>query len=214
MSSAIFINPNATKFTIQEFTAALKKRYRDEFDQQDIQGAFNDAMEKGQQLGAAVKELVDLYVKTDGHDRNLILTAEELAIRKTNSDKEGILKSIIAAVSKPDGATVSDLKTAVRTQATLRKLQLNTDLYGSDLVAILCEQNLVTFKPAEWQYGKLKSPDSWLIAKVPRARLTTFEKLTKEQQLELCPSFDNYKVYEQAGRPRFKEREQRDDYAA
>lgn len=214
MSSAIFINPNATKFTIQEFTAALKKRYRDEIDQQDIIGAYADAQEKQQQLGEAVKELVDLYVRTDGHERNLILTPEELAARKERSDKEGILKSIISAVSKPGGAGVNELKTAVRTQVTLRKLQINGDTYGSDLVAKLCEQNLVTYIAAEWQYGKLKAPENWHIFKAPRARSTAFDKLTKEQQLELCPSFEGYKLHEFSGRPRFKEREQRDDYAA
>lgn len=214
MSTAIFINPNATKFTIQEFGVALKKRYRDEIDPQDIEGAYKDAQEKQQSLAEAVKELVDLYVRTDGHERHLILTAEELATRKTNSDKEGILKSIISAVSKPNGASVQDLKIAVRTQATLRKLQINTDAYGSDLVAALCEQNLVTYKPAEWQYGKLKTPECWYIFKAPRARSTAFEKLTTQQQLELCPSFDGYKQQENSGRPRYKEREQRDDYAA
>ena len=214
MSSAIFINPNATKFTIKEFTAALKKRYRDEIDEQDIQSAYKDAQENQQQLGAAVKELVDLYVRTDGHDRNLILTAEELATRKTISDKEGILKSIISAVSKPNGASVNDLKVAVRTQATLRKLTLDSDAYGSDLVAKLCEQELVIYKPADWQFGKLKAPESWHIFKAPRARTTAFEKLSKEQQIELCPSFEAYRPQEHRPRPHYKEREQRDDYAA
>lgn len=203
------INLKATTFTIQQLEAAVKKRYRESIHPDDLKNAFDDAVKVEQTLGVAVDDLVKLYVDTDGHEKNLILTPEELAARKNKSDKEGILKSIISAVSKPNGASVQDLKTAIRTQATLRKLQINTDTYGSDLVATLCEQGLVSYKAAEWQFGKMKSPESWHIIKAPRARTAAFDKLTKEQQLELCRNFNEYPMVDQfARRPRYETAEE------
>ncbi len=197
-----YIDLNTKKFDIAVFKTALKKRYRDEFDPTDVQGAFDDAIAKEQTLGEAVKELVDLYVKTDGHDRNLILTAEELVARKDRNDKLGILKAVINAVSKPNGASEADIKLAVRTQMTMRKLQTDPINYGSHLVSTLCEKGLVTFTAAVYEYGKLKKPANWTIFKAPRARSTAFEKLSDQDKFELCPALYVPKITEGFRRPR------------
>lgn len=205
--SSTFINPQATKFSIADLTAAVKKRYRDEVHPDDIQGAHADALRIGQNLGQAVEELVKLYIKTDGHDKNLILTEQELNDRKTKANKTGIVKSIIAVIRKEKGASVSDLKTTVRLQATMRKLIINSDLLGSDIVSTLCEEEFVVYTP-----GNRASPDNWKLHKAPRARSFAIDKLTDDQLAALCPDFELYKIYDSGRRP-YRENNY-DDHAA
>lgn len=194
--SSTFINPQATKFSIADLTVAVKKRYRDEVHPDDVQGAHADAVRIGQTLGQAVEELVKLYIKTDGHEKNLILTEQEINDRKTKANKVGIVKSIIAAVRKDKGASVSDLKTTVRLQATMRKLTINSDLLGSNIVSNLCDEGSVIYTP-----GNRTTPDNWKLFKAPRARTFAIDKLTDEQLATFCPDFELYKVYDSGRRP-------------
>jgi hypothetical protein len=192
----MLINPKATVFTLEQLKATVKKRYRDEIHEDDIAGAFNDAQEKKQTLLEASEELVALYVKTDGHERNLILTVEELAARKLTQDKLGIVKSIISAMGKDQGATEADLKVAVRMQVTLRKLHLDSITLGSTIVELLVRENL-----AFVEQQNHRTPMRWFLAKTPRAKVATALKLKDTEIEALCPDFNNFIIYERSRRP-------------
>ena len=207
--SSTFINLQTTKFSIADLTAAIKKRYRDEVHAEDIKGAHSDAVRDGQTLGQAVEDLVKLYVQTDGHEKNLILTEQELNERRTKANKYGIVKAIILAIRSEKGATISDLKTTVRLQATMRKLQINSDALGSHIVGTLCDEGLVVHNPPT-----RTTPENWKLFKAPRARSYRVDKLTDEQITKLCLDFDMFLVYD-SGRRQYRDQRENnhDDYA-
>lgn len=205
----IFIDPNSTKFNVDTFKAALRKRYSEAFDPADVQGAFNDAIEKKQTLGDAVKELVDLYVQTDGHERFLILTPAEIAHRKDMDNRLGILRSIEVLLKKPHGCTAEEIVNAVRMQLTLRKfINYCAGDYCYDFMHLLISSQVVVEIAAVYQYGKMVTPITYIAAKAPRARLTALDKLTQEQRYALCPDINNYAPREQSSRAYQRPRQQ------
>ena len=179
----MYLNFNATKFTKVELKAAVKKRYSDEIHDDDLTAGLEDAITAQQTLGQAADAIVKLYVETDGHERNLILTPEELAIRKEKGDKIGIVKAIIAAMRKAEGATENDLKVAVRYQVTLRKLKAEPNALGSHIVSTLC---------SELGFAVMlesRTSTVWKLAKKPHARNFPVDKLTDDELMALCPDF-------------------------
>lgn len=202
---SIYIDPNSTKYDIETFKAALKKRYKDEFDPSDVQGAFADAKEKNQTLGEAVKELVDLYVQTDGHDRNLILTQAEIDQRKVRDNKLGVFRAIAGVLHANEPATAERLITATRMQVTMRKLTIVPRDYSSGIMSALHEANLIQFNPAD---HRRNIAESWSPIKQPRAKLSLIQKLTDDEILQLCPDFSLYVPREEFRRPFTKPRQQ------
>ncbi len=193
----MYLNFNATVFTIEELKAAVKKRYREFVHEDDLNGAHSDAIKAQQTLKQASEELVNLYVQTDGHERNLILTPEELSARKERSDKLGIVKAIFSALRKDNGAAEQDIKTAVRYQVTLRKLNIDSIALGSRIIGTLCgDLKLVFFEDSR------NSPRIWKLAKKPHARSGVFlvDKLSDDDIIAICPEFHNFRIYESSRR--------------
>lgn len=188
-------------FTKDEFIKALKARYRDPIHADDIEGALTDAHAKEQSLKDAVEELVQIYVKEDGDSRFLILTPDEIKQRDENAAKIAFVRALIDRMRKGP-ATSPELKTAVRYQATMRKLTtLDTDALSSDIVAILNSEKLV----------KMGRGGTWELC--VRAGKALAENLKGDDFLKFCPNaLSDYPVREFRPRPRYEMRDGGRDY--
>lgn len=187
----MFINLSATSFTSEQLVMAAKKRYRDVLHETDVADAMKDAKKKSQTLGQAVEEIVALYVSTDGHDRNLIKTQEELKKERDDGAKIGVIKALLATM-RDKQAVEADLKFAVRMQINLRKLKLNEVAYGSDIVSKLVEEGYVL-------YNYSKTGPTWTLAPAANKRKKAYQidKLTDKDLIELCPDLSSYNNYQQ-----------------
>lgn len=177
-----YINLKAVVFTEAQILAVAKKRYRDVFHGDDVKNALTDAIVNGQTLEQAARALVTLYVQTDGHEKNLILTPEELVERKHKTDCIGIVKAIISAMRAGNGANENQLKTVVRYQINLRKLNVDPLFVGSTIVSRLIEQNLSLFV---WE----NNVRVWRLVHKPRSRQNIFlvDQLTDDELMTYCP---------------------------
>lgn len=178
----MYINLKATTFTAAQLIEVAKKRYRDVFHEIDVNDTLADAVKFSKTLEEAANALVDLYVLTDGHEQNMILTHEELQERKHKTDKIGLVKAIILAMRKDAGATELELKTTVRYQISMRKLKVDPLGIGSEIVSALVEQELAY--TAQGATGTV-----WKLVKKPRSRPGNFlaDVLTDEQLIALSP---------------------------
>jgi hypothetical protein len=134
-------------FTKEEVLEAAKKRYRTEvcIDQMD------DAMKR-----PTLKEAVDVIIADsiywDGHDRNVILTQEELKARQQRSDAEGVITALVKVLEK-GGADELTLKKAVRDQVAMRRMKVNADHLSSSIVRVLTDRKHVTIRPPSQRGG-------------------------------------------------------------
>lgn len=188
-------------FTKDEFIKALKARYRDQIHADDIEGALTDAHAKEQSLKAAVEELVQIYVTEDGDNRFLILTPDEIKQRDENAAKIAFVRSLLDRMRRGP-ASSSELKTAVRYQATMRKLTaLDTDALSSDIVVLLNREKLV----------KMGRGDTWELC--VRSGKPVAESLKGNDFLKFCPgALSDYPIRELRPRARYETRDTGRDY--
>lgn len=111
------IKPKTNAFTREDLMAACKKRYNGSI--------CVDLMDEALRA-ATLKEAVDILVSDtiyhDGHDRNLILTQEELKARRIRMNIIGVLRAMISTLKKGKVSQKS-IEFAITAQMAMRKLK-------------------------------------------------------------------------------------------
>lgn len=131
------------KFTEDQLIEALDKRYRNE---PQVEAEVFDQALAMEKLQDAVEFLKNYLVKRDGHERDVILTQEELKTRAVNMNIIGILNGAINVLKK-GSATQKSIEQALSIQAGLRRLKMyNVDKLARYLLQELKNQGFIFSK--------------------------------------------------------------------
>lgn len=143
------------QYNYDELYAAVKKRYRSAHmvARQDV----NDVLDLNLPLiKEAVEEVVKRTVARVGHDRDVILTTQELGDRALRSEAEGIVGALMAMLKKP--STEVEINRAIRQQVSMRKIDRDGDRVAHALMRALTDDKHVSLT-----YGNPRVPSTWML---------------------------------------------------
>lgn len=138
----------AEKPTYDRVASMLCKRFRMENlpagNEEHLEQVISKSLDKSS-LKEAVDYVVGELMLWDGHDRNLILTAAELATRNTFNNKKMILATILSGVNA--NQTRASIVINVNRQLAMRKLtNNNAEFMTQDILSIMIQKQLIQQK--------------------------------------------------------------------
>lgn len=129
------------KPTFERIVEMMKKRYRG-----TIIVSAVDAHLKEATIKEAFDKILAQHVRLDGHERNIILTPEELVVRQRNDNIKGVVGAI-ATVLKGSGDH-RDMIAAVSRQVAMRKMRnvYSASVLAESIIRKLKDEKIIALK--------------------------------------------------------------------